>query len=58
MKKNVKKLTLNRETLRFLEGQLDQVHGGWTEFTCQNSCNSTPRSRCDTCQQECSLFNC
>lgn len=50
MKKSSKKLALHRETLRFLEvSQLEHVQGGWTEFTCHNSCNSTPRSGCETC---------
>ena len=53
MKKSSKKLALHRETLRFLEAsQLEQVQGGFTEFTCHNSCNSTPRSRCEGCPSE------
>jgi hypothetical protein len=51
MKKYSKKLTLNRETLRFLEDRrLEDVQGGYhTDFTCHNSCNSTPRSGCEIC---------
>jgi hypothetical protein len=50
MKKLPKKLELHRETLRFLEdNRLENAHGGLTEYTCHNSCNSTPRSWCETC---------
>lgn len=50
MKKYSKKLALNRETLRFLEdSRLEDAQGGFTDFTCHNSCNSTPRSGCDIC---------
>ena len=52
MKKSSKKLTLHRETLRFLEDiRLDNVHGGYTDYTCHNSCNSTPLSGCETCPE-------
>jgi hypothetical protein len=50
MKKSSKKLTLHRETLRFLEDiRLENASGGLTDFTCHNSCNSIPRSGCEIC---------
>lgn len=50
MKKSNKKLTLHRETLRFLEDfRLETANGGYTDFTCHNSCNSTPLSGCEIC---------
>lgn len=51
MKKSVKKkLTLYRETLRFLEdGRLENANGGFTDLTCHYSCNSIPKSGCEIC---------
>jgi hypothetical protein len=55
MKKSVKRLTLNRETLRTLE-DLSGINGGWaTDASCVNSCDPVsvricPSSMCTTCQ--------
>lgn len=50
MKKSQKKLSLHRETLRYLEDfRLEEAHGGYTEITCHFSCDTTPRSRCPVC---------
>lgn len=49
-KSSKKKLTLHRETVRLLEDiRLENANGGFTDFTCHNSCNSTPRSGCEIC---------
>lgn len=59
MKKQVKKLALNRETLRTLEAlRLEEANGGsiGDSVTCWNSC-STPRSLCATCR-DCSVAFC
>jgi hypothetical protein len=56
MKKSVKRLSLNRETLRTLEAQLSDVNGGFiTDASCANSCDPVsvricPSSMCTTCQ--------
>ena len=55
MKKSVKRLSLNRETLRTLE-DLQGIHGGFnTDASCANSCDPVsvricPSSHCTTCQ--------
>ena len=50
MKKSLKKLALHRETLRSLDDHtLENVAGGYTEYTCHNSCPTLPRSKCETC---------
>ncbi len=52
MKKSPKKLALHRETLRYLEDhRLENAQGGaLTDYTCHFSCDTTPRSRCATCE--------
>jgi hypothetical protein len=43
-----KKLSLARETIRLLDAQLGKVGGGYrTQYTCDDSCLSTPNSNCD-----------
>ena len=58
MKKSPKKLALHRETLRFLEdSRVSGVKGGNLTYTCQNSCDTTPRSNCVGCDNY-SNFKC
>jgi hypothetical protein len=49
MKKQVKKLTLSRETFRFLDGERSWVVGGTGACTAGDSCDSIPGTFCQTC---------
>lgn len=53
MKKQAKKITLNRETLRNLDGKpLEDAVGGSGRWTCLTSCQVSQEScaaTCDTC---------
>ena len=56
MKKTIKKLTLSRETLRFLtEGSLMEVGGG-TRATLWSDCYCTNNSQC--CSGACGTSEC
>lgn len=48
-KQSRKSLTLSRETVHMLNGQLKMAGGYYTQITCDNSCNSVPGSHCFDC---------
>ena len=61
MKKHVKRLTLNRETLVRLENNLIQVVGGATAVTCappHSGCEWSGRHTCGSCQLTCTTNYC
>ena len=58
MKKKIRQLSLDRETLRNLTpDNLEAAAGGlWTDDTCHNSCDTAvtrPRSYCNSCFVSC-----
>ncbi len=56
MKKKLRRLRLERETVRNLtpENLEGVAGGGWTDYTCHNSCDPSitrPQSICNSCIQ-------